>query len=151
MPETLRAAFDGADRLLFISGPLGEGRVAQQCDVVAAARDVGVGHIAYTSGLGADFVEDGVLGEHHATEQAIRGSDVPFTLLRHPIYSDFFINPDLQADVEAGELRKNAAAMEKMTPSVGNSSSFPSTSPLSPARSSSSPVCIATATATRFG
>jgi NAD(P)H dehydrogenase (quinone) len=103
-PDTLRAAFDGADRLLFISGPLGEGRVNQQCDVVAAARDVGVAHIAYTSGLGADFVDDGVLGEHHATEQAILGSGVPFTLLRHPIYSDFFINPGLQADVEAGEL-----------------------------------------------
>jgi NAD(P)H dehydrogenase (quinone) len=103
IPETLRAAFDGGDRLLFISGQ-GEGRVAQHCDVVAAARDLGVAQIAYTSGLGADFVEDGVLGEHHATEQAILDSGVPYTLLRHPIYSDFFISPDLHASIEAEEL-----------------------------------------------
>jgi NAD(P)H dehydrogenase (quinone) len=103
-PDTLRAAFDGADRLLFISGPLGEGRAAQQRDVVAAARDAGVANIAYTSGLGADFVEDGVLGEHHATEQAILDSGLPHTLLRHPIYSDFFIGPGLKAAVEAREL-----------------------------------------------
>jgi NAD(P)H dehydrogenase (quinone) len=103
IPETLRAAFDGADRLLFISGD-GEGRVAQHRDVVDAARDAGVSQIAYTSGLGADFVEDGVLGEHHATEQAILDSGVPYTLLRHPIYSDFFISPDLRTAIEAGEL-----------------------------------------------
>lgn len=104
IPETLRPAFDGGDRLLFISGPLGEGRVAEHRDVVAAARDVGVAQIAYTSGLGADFVEEGPLGEHRATELAILDSGVPYTLLRHPIYSDFFISPDLRASIEAGEL-----------------------------------------------
>jgi NAD(P)H dehydrogenase (quinone) len=103
-PETLRAALDGADRFLFVSGPLGEGRVAQQRAVVAAARDAGVGRIAYTSGLGADVVDDGVLGEHHATEEAILASGIPYTVLRHPIYSDFFIGPGLRASIETGEL-----------------------------------------------
>ena len=40
-PASLRAAFDGADRLLFISSPLGDlsgGRVAQHRAIVAAAR-----------------------------------------------------------------------------------------------------------------
>ena len=109
-PASLRAAFDGADRLLFISSPLGDlsgGRVAQHRAVVAAARQARVGHIAYTSGLGADMVKEGVLGEHHLTEQAIMESGLPYTLLRHPIYSDFFINPDLWSAVEAGELTSN--------------------------------------------
>src|SRR3712207_4826339 len=109
-PVSLRAAFDGADRLLFISSPLGDlsgGRVAQHRAVVAAAREARVGHIAYTSGLGADMVEEGVLGEHHLTEQAIMQSGLPYTLLRHPIYSDFFISPDLWSAVEAGELTSN--------------------------------------------
>ena len=106
-PASLRAAFDGADRLLFISSSLGDlsgGRVAQHRAVVAAAREARVGHIAYTSGLGADMVKEGVLGEHHLTEQAIMESGLHHTLLRHPIYSDFFINPNLWSAVEAGEL-----------------------------------------------
>jgi NAD(P)H dehydrogenase (quinone) len=103
-PDTLRAAFDGADRLLFISGTLAEGRAAQHRDVIAAARDAGVGHIAYTSGLGADVVDYGILGEHQATERAVLDSGLPYTLLRHPIYSDFFINADLRTAIEAGEL-----------------------------------------------
>lgn len=109
-PATLRRAFDGADRLLFISSPDTESgtRAARHRGVVAAARDAGVEMIAYTSGLGADVVKEGVLGEHHATERAIRDSGIPYTILRHPIYSDFFINPGLHAAVEAGELTSSS-------------------------------------------
>jgi len=103
-PETLRAAFEGADRVLFVSSPISENRVAQHRGVVAAARDAGVGGIAYTSGLGADVVDEGVLGEHHATEQAVLESGLPCTFLRHPIYSDFFFHPGLAGAVEAGEI-----------------------------------------------
>lgn len=104
--DGLRRAFEDADRLLFISGHSdGSGeRVEQHQRVIDAARDAGVGHIAYTSGLGADFVEEGLLGEHRATERALDDSGVPYSALRHPIYSDFFINPWLVQAVEAGEL-----------------------------------------------
>lgn len=103
-PATLRPAFEGADRLLFISAPDGPTRVRQHGHVVAAARDAGVGTLAYTSGLGADVTEDGVLGEHHATELAILDSGISYTILRHPIYSDFFFHPGLQVAIDAGEL-----------------------------------------------
>ncbi|MGY1679225.1 NAD(P)H-binding protein [Geodermatophilus sp. SYSU D01176] len=103
-PETLRPAFEGADRLLYVSGPDLGGRIPQHRNVVAAALDAGVGGIAYTSGLGADVVEDGPLGEHHAGEQAVLRSGLPATVLRHPIYSDFFLGPDLAAAIETGEL-----------------------------------------------
>lgn len=111
-PASLRAAFAGTDVLLFISGPTEEpgARVPQHRNVVDAAVSAGVGAIVYTSGLGADFVEDGLLGEHHATEQAVRDSGLPHTFLRHPIYSDFFFHAGLRAAVESGELTGSVGA-----------------------------------------
>lgn len=94
-PASLRAAFDGADRLLFISSPPVEKRVAQHRNVVITARDAGVGSIAYTSGLGAAMVDEGILSEHHATEQASLDSGVPYTFLPHPIYTEVIIDPEL--------------------------------------------------------
>lgn len=104
--SSLRGAFDGADALLFISSPdIDSGqRVEQHRRVIQAAGDANVTRIVYTSGLGADVVEEGVLGEHHATELLLAESGVLHTVLRHPIYSEFFLNPGLLAAVEAGEL-----------------------------------------------
>jgi NAD(P)H dehydrogenase (quinone) len=106
-PASMRQAFDGAEVLLFISSPTLDDRVAQHGRVVTAARDAGVGRIAYTSGLGADVVDQGLLGDHHATEQAILDSGVPYTFLRHPIYTEIFVNPSLREAVESGELRSS--------------------------------------------
>lgn len=105
-PSSLRRAFAGADTLLFISSPDIESgqRVDQHRRVIEAARDADVTSIVYTSGLGANFIDDGILGEHHATELALAESGVPHTVLRHPIYSEFCLNPGLLAAVEAGEL-----------------------------------------------
>ena len=101
----LRAAFDGADALLFISAPIVDsGRLVQHQNVVTAAMDAGVGLLAYTSGLGADFVDEGPLGEHHQTEQWIIESGLPYVLLRNPIYSETYLNPSLHAAIEAGEI-----------------------------------------------
>ncbi|MFG1962432.1 hypothetical protein [Nonomuraea sp. NPDC049028] len=52
---------------------------------------MGVGAIAYTSFLEADTVATGMTEAHHATEQAILRSGLPYTILRHPFYSDAFI------------------------------------------------------------
>ena len=52
----------------------------------------------------ADVSAEGGLADHHATEQAIIESGIPYTMLRHPIYSEFFIHPGLQTAVETGEL-----------------------------------------------
>jgi NAD(P)H dehydrogenase (quinone) len=59
-PDSLRDSFNGADQLLFISAPssdFGE-RMRQHHNVVDAARTSGVGHLLYTSGLGADVVNE---------------------------------------------------------------------------------------------
>ncbi len=66
-------AFDGADRLLFISAPNENGdRVRQHQNVVDAARVAGVGRLVYTSGSEPMSSSEGGLADHHATERAIR-------------------------------------------------------------------------------
>jgi NAD(P)H dehydrogenase (quinone) len=103
---SLRTAFKGAQRLLLISSPeLDSGRrITQHRNAVDAARDAGVGAVVYTSFLGADTHADGITEAHHATERAIRSSSLPYTLLRHPFYSEAFLNPGLRAAVTSGEL-----------------------------------------------
>ncbi|MFI9006140.1 NAD(P)H-binding protein [Actinosynnema sp. NPDC053489] len=105
-PAGLRAAFAGADRLLLISSPELDPvrRVAQHLNAVDAARDAGVGVLAYTSFLDADTRADGVTAAHHATERALRESGLPHVLLRHPFYSEAFLHPGLRDAVATGEL-----------------------------------------------
>ncbi|MFD7811972.1 NAD(P)H-binding protein [Streptomyces sp. NPDC059785] len=105
-PDTLRTAFEGADRLLLISSPEldPERRVSQHRAAVEAARTAGVGAVVYTSFLGADTETDGAAAAHHATEDVLRAGGLPHTLLRHPFYSEAFLNPGLKAAVAAGEL-----------------------------------------------
>jgi NAD(P)H dehydrogenase (quinone) len=108
-PDSLRAAFEGADRLLFISSSSGDSseRMSQHRNVIDAARAAGVDLVAYTSALGANFTNQGALADHNATERALRESGLPYLLLRHPIYSDTFID-SLQRVIDAGELASSA-------------------------------------------
>jgi NAD(P)H dehydrogenase (quinone) len=109
-PDSLRAAFEGADRLLFISSSSGDSteRMRQHGNVIEAARAAGVGLVAYTSALGANFTGQGALADHNATERALRESGLPYLMLRHPIYSDTFINSGLRRAIDAGELTSSA-------------------------------------------
>ncbi|MGC5562156.1 NAD(P)H-binding protein [Streptomyces sp. FR-108] len=105
-PATLAEAFRGVDRLLLISSPelVLERRVRHHTNAIGAAREAGVSAIAYTSFLGADTESEGLTAAHHATERAVRASGIPHVLLRHPFYSEAFLNPGLKAAVDAGEL-----------------------------------------------
>jgi NAD(P)H dehydrogenase (quinone) len=85
---SLADAFAGADKVLLISGSEVGQRIAQHTAVVTAAKEAGVGHLAYTSVLHADQSTLGLAPEHLATEQVIRESDVPFTLLRNGWYTE---------------------------------------------------------------
>lgn len=57
-PASMRTAYQGADRLLFISspGPATGSRTVQHRRVVDAAAHAGVGTVLYTSGVGADVI-----------------------------------------------------------------------------------------------
>ncbi len=89
-PALLPQAFAGIDRLLIISTDvLDENRVRLHANAVAAAAAAGVGRIVYTSmanpepGSPIPFAPD-----HYRTEQAIRASGVPHTILRNTWYTE---------------------------------------------------------------
>jgi NAD(P)H dehydrogenase (quinone) len=87
-PDTLPAALAGVDVLLLISGnELGQ-RVAQHGAVVEAAKAAGVRRIVYTSVLRADVSPLALAPEHKATEELVRASGLPFTILRNGWYTE---------------------------------------------------------------
>jgi NAD(P)H dehydrogenase (quinone) len=104
--DGLSAAFDDADVLLFVSSPDTEPGVRrrQHLGVVRAAVQARVGRIVYTSIVNAERAP-GLFADHMVTEDAIRASGLPFTILRNTFYMDVFVNPGLRAAVDAGELR----------------------------------------------
>src|SRR5690606_2913094 len=86
-PETLKDAFAGADRMLMISTTGdNETRIRQHLNAVAAAREAGVGFIAYTSVANAGRSTLSLAEVHRATEEAIRQSGIPFCFLRNNWY-----------------------------------------------------------------
>jgi NAD(P)H dehydrogenase (quinone) len=87
-PETLPAAFAGADVLVLVSAnaPDNALRVAQHTAGVAAAREAGVGRIVYTSIPQADTNPILLARVHEATEALIRESGIPFTFLQNNWY-----------------------------------------------------------------
>lgn len=115
-PETLPSAFASVDRLLLISGSEIGKRTEQHRNVITAAKEAGVGLIAYTSILHADSSPLFLADEHRETEAALAEAGVPFTLLRNGWYTEVFtwrLPAALQQGVfigAAGEGRISAAA-----------------------------------------
>jgi NAD(P)H dehydrogenase (quinone) len=85
-PASLRAAFTGAEKLLLVSGSEVGQRIAQHANAIAAAKDSGVGLVAYTSILKADTSSLLLAEEHRATEQALAASGIPYVFLRNSWY-----------------------------------------------------------------
>ncbi len=102
-PETLRPALDGVDTLLLISGNAVGERERQHRAVIEAARDSGVGLIAYTSVLRAGETTLAIAAEHKATEAVLKEVGVPFVLLRHGWYCENYVFR-VQAAVASGTL-----------------------------------------------
>ena len=90
-PASLRSAFAGIERLLFISSSTMEGRVAQHRNVVEAASVAGVSLIAYTSVLHADRSPLGLAEDHRQTEAMLAASGVPYVLLRNSWYTENYM------------------------------------------------------------
>ncbi len=88
-PSSLPAAFAGADQLLLVSSndPAADA-VSLHRAAIAAAAEVGVGRILYTSHQGAAFDSPfGPARDHAATEQLLDESGVPWTSLRNGFYA----------------------------------------------------------------
>jgi NAD(P)H dehydrogenase (quinone) len=102
-PDTLATALAGVRTLLLVSGNEVGRRVPQHTAVIEAARDAGVGRILYTSILNADTTANPIAPDHRGTEDALRASGVPFTLLRNGWYTENYTDR-LAEYVEGGEI-----------------------------------------------
>ncbi len=90
-PETLRAAFAGAERLLLISSnELGQ-RLPQHRAVIDAAREAQVKQVVYTSLLRADTTPLGLGAEHLETERLIAASGLAHVVLRNGWYTENYL------------------------------------------------------------
>jgi NAD(P)H dehydrogenase (quinone) len=87
-PEALAPALAGVGTLLLISGSEVGRRAAQHRNVIAAARQAGVGRIVYTSLLHADSSPLDLAAEHLATEAELKASGIPYTILRNGWYTE---------------------------------------------------------------
>lgn len=88
LPSTWDDALRGADRVLLISSSEIGQRVNQHRSVIDAASRARVNLLAYTSILHADASPLLLAREHRETEAILRGSGVPFVLLRHGWYTE---------------------------------------------------------------
>lgn len=84
-----REAFAGADALLLVSAGEAADRLDQHRTAIDAAVAAGVGHVVYTSFLGAAPDAGFTLArDHHATEQMLHDSGLSWTALRDSFYAD---------------------------------------------------------------
>ncbi len=109
-PESLRAAFAGAERLLLISATDLARRSEQHRAALDAARAAGVRHVIYTSGLKPEPPNPAAVApSHYATEQALTQSGLDWTILRHSLYADYQATEAAQA-IASGTLLHNRGA-----------------------------------------
>jgi NAD(P)H dehydrogenase (quinone) len=110
-PESLRAAFAGADKLLLISTlDVGERRRRQHKSAVSAAIAGGVGHVIYTSSVGIHPRSPAfVIEDHLFTEEALRRSGLDFTFLRDAQYAEVITTMIAPPAVASGEWVSSAA------------------------------------------
>lgn len=105
--STLATAFVGVDRLLLISTDAVGSRLDPQRAAIAAAARAGVRHIIYTSV--PEPVPDNparVVADHAGTEQALRDSDMQWTLLRNNLYAHMQV-PGIEHAAASGRLVTN--------------------------------------------
>jgi len=93
--ESVAAALAGVDRMLLVSTDAVDRpghRFEQHQRAIDAAKKVGVKHIVYTS-LSRPEKDSPVLiaGDHIATEQALAGSGLGYTVLRNNMYTDVLL------------------------------------------------------------
>lgn len=91
--QACREAFDDADALLLVSAGEAADRLDQHRTAISAAARAGVGHVVYTSFLGAGPDAAFTLArDHGATEQMLRASGIAWTFLRNSFYADVLLD-----------------------------------------------------------
>lgn len=119
-PETLTDAFEGGDRMLLISTLSVGRRATQHKSAIDAALKAGVMHIAYTSSGGARPDNPAlVIKDHLETENVLKRSGLPFTILRDALYAEVPLHDIGPRALESGKWIASAA--EGLVPFVAKS------------------------------
>lgn len=108
-PETIAVALGAGDVVVLVSSDAVGQRVPQHTAVIDAAKAAGVARIVYTSAPHADDTTLILAAEHKATEEHLRASGVPFTILRNGWYTENYTG-------EVGKARQSG----EITASVGD-------------------------------
>lgn len=125
--EALVRSFKGIDTLLFVSSGTLENRVAQHKNVIDAAKANQVKHIVYTSAIKANDKMKFTAGiDHYHTEEYVKASGIPYTILRNTFYAevvpmllgDALTTGDLQ--YPAGDAKVNFASRADMAEALAN-------------------------------
>jgi NAD(P)H dehydrogenase (quinone) len=90
-PTSLKKAFHDADVVLLVSSNEVGQRVRQHSNAIDAAAATGVGRLVYTSAPHADTTDLIIAPEHKVTEEHLRASGVPFTVLRNGWYTENYL------------------------------------------------------------
>lgn len=90
--DSLKSAFQGVDKLLLISSSSDiNKRFEQHKNAINAAREVGVGHIIYTS-FDMKNLKQSIMGEevlyHANTADYLKQTAIPYTLMNNTMYAD---------------------------------------------------------------
>jgi NAD(P)H dehydrogenase (quinone) len=99
--EKLESALTGVDYLLLISSNEIGQRATQHANIINAAKPAGVKWIVYTSLLHADKSTLSLAGEHLDTENALKSSGIPYTILRNGWYTENYTG-SISGAIKAG-------------------------------------------------
>ncbi len=102
-PETLAAAFAGADTVLLVSSSEVGRRVDQHRNAIEAAKAAGVTRVVYTSAPHAGSTPLVLAPELTATEEILKASGLTWTILRNGWYTENYVG-DLQQARESGRI-----------------------------------------------
>jgi NAD(P)H dehydrogenase (quinone) len=128
---SLLAAFKGVDKLLFVSSSDIIHRVAQQENVVRAAKEAGVKHVVYTSFARKNDTSSSpialVAEAHLKTEKWLKESGLFYTIFKNNIYLEYvpvFIGPKVLEtgliSLPAGEGKAAFALRKEMAEAAAN-------------------------------
>ncbi len=91
--SSLKSAFTGIDKLLFVSANDINKRMPQHKNVLEAAKESGIKHIVYTSFIRKNETESSPIAAvskvHLYTEDVLLKSDIAYTILQNSLYMEF--------------------------------------------------------------
>lgn len=91
--DSLKAAFQGIDKLFFVSASDVEKRLPQHENVMKAVKESNIKHVVYTSFVRKNETDSSpiaTLGKAHIyTDNFLQKSGITFSILRHNLYMEF--------------------------------------------------------------